>query len=498
METNGTGSMPAGGIIAGRRDFMAAGVGFVATLILNGCGGSDIRSSSSSSAQENATVPIGANASNPSAPFYVDLTGLDLTTQPSTRTARAPSYPTGATTLETGQLPPINATGNFIVGSTRTNAPETVEQPGVPKGHEVTFTMTSADSTFYNPGWVRDETSPDAAVFQAQIAPGDPSNLIITTSHAGRWTRTVNVDIPARYVAGIEAPFTIANDGGLWPSTLYPMLDNLIFQKRIPRHRHPDRKRRAGCAGKRARREYDTVDDTYARFVQEEVLPRVEQNAGVNLTADPEGRSTMGASSGVTAAFSMAWFHPEWFRRVLGYSPSMANQQWPHNPALPGGAWQFHSPYAGTPAGAPATTPLILSQPTKPLRVWFTVGDQDAFYPQAYMADGMHDWTLGAHNFAKALATMNYPYQWIFAINSQHADLTVINQTLPYGIEWLWQGYPVSCSERDSSELSHALPGCRPTTRYLSQRRAVYRIDTYMGLVPGNVTTLFLGDDAFK
>ena len=90
-------------------------------------------------------------------------------------------------------------------------------------------------------------------------------------------------------------------------------------------------------------REYDTVSGIYAQFVEREVLPLVEQNAGVKLTKNPEGRATMGLSSSGAAAFTMAWFHPELYHRVLAYSPTMVNQQWPYDPALRGGAWEYHS-----------------------------------------------------------------------------------------------------------------------------------------------------------
>ena len=36
----------------------------------------------------------------------------------------------------------------------------------------------------------------------------------------------------------------------------------------------------------------------YAEFVEKEVLPRVEKEANVKLTKDPDGRATMGGSSG--------------------------------------------------------------------------------------------------------------------------------------------------------------------------------------------------------
>ena len=45
-------------------------------------------------------------------------------------------------------------------------------------------------------------------------------------------------------------------------------------------------------------REYDTMSGLYAEFIENEVLPLVEKNYGVKLTKDPEGRATMGNSSG--------------------------------------------------------------------------------------------------------------------------------------------------------------------------------------------------------
>ena len=60
--------------------------------------------------------------------------------------------------------------------------------------------------------------------------------------------------------------------------------------------------------------------------------------AGARQAKDPDGRATMGISSSGAAAFTLAWFHPELYHRVLACSPTIVNQQWPHNPALPGGA----------------------------------------------------------------------------------------------------------------------------------------------------------------
>ena len=63
--------------------------------------------------------------------------------------------------------------------------------------------------------------------------------------------------------------------------------------------------------------EYDTMSGTYAEFVETEVLPLVEKQCNVKLTKDPDGRATMGCSSGGRRALIMAWYRPDLYHRVL-------------------------------------------------------------------------------------------------------------------------------------------------------------------------------------
>ena len=409
----------------------------------------------------NAGIPPGANTTDPSAPFYIDTSGLDFKTAPPTRDPNNPNYPP-ATELPDGTLPPSKAEGNFIIGPTHTPAPELTAQEGAPTGKVYSFTMSSNDSTVFNPGLIRDD--PDgclnASVFAGQMAPGDKSNLLVPTAHAGIWTRAVDVYVPPGYVAGTEIPFIVLGDGGphgfFNEKQFFTVLDNLIRGHRVP----PIAAISIGAGGQDAQGserglEYDAVNGAYAEFVENEVLPLAESRANVKLTKSPDGRATMGISSSGAAAFTMAWFHPELYHRVLAYSPTVVNQQWPHNPALPGGAWEYHSPWAGpsvatesvegvnvSKTGAHFGSPLISNSPTKPIRIWFETGDQDLFYPVTPVADGMHDWTLADERFAKVLAGKRYHYQFLFARNAHHVDKATLAQTLPAALEWLWQGYP--------------------------------------------------------
>jgi hypothetical protein len=409
----------------------------------------------------NAGIPPGANTADASAPFYIDTSGLDFRTAPPTRDPKNPNYPP-ATELLDGTLPPIKAEGNYIIGPTHTPASELAAHDGAPTGKVYSFTMSSNDSTVFNPGLIRDD--PDgclnASVFTGQTAPGDKSNLLVPTAHAGVWTRAVDVYVPAGYAAGTEAPFIVLGDGGSHgffnEKQFFTILDNLIRDHRVP----PIAAISIGAGGQDAQGserglEYDAVSGAYAEFVENEVLPLVESHANIKLTKNPEGRATMGISSSGAAAFTMAWFHPELYHRVLAYSPTVVNQQWPHNPALPGGAWEYHSPWAGPSVANQSVegvkvsktethfgSPLIPNSPTKPIRIWFETGDRDLFYPVTPVADGMHDWVLADERFARVLADKGYHYQFLFARNAQHVDKATVAQTLPAALEWLWQGYP--------------------------------------------------------
>lgn len=409
----------------------------------------------------NASVPAGANTTDPQAPFFIDTSGLDLKTAPPTRDPHNPNYPQ-ATELPDGQLPSINSDGNYIIGATHQASPETLTQAGVPHGTVHTFIMDSADSVIYRPGMIRDDLPGcrNSAVNTASTAPGDKSDLLVPASHAGSWRREVDVYVPADYVPGTAAPFIVYGDGGphgfFKAQKLFNVLDNLIHAHRLP----PMIAIGIGAGGQDAQgaergREYDAVSGTYAQWVEQEVLPRVEQNAHVQLTKDPDGRATMGISSSAAAAFTMAWFRPDLYHRVLGYSPTMVNQQWPHDTALPGGAWQYHSAWPGpvkqnltvsgiavTPASGSNGAPLIPNAPRKPIRYWFEAGDHDLFYPVAPLADGMHDWTAANENMARVLAAKGYHYQYVFARNAGHVDQSTVEQTLPEALEWLWKDYP--------------------------------------------------------
>jgi enterochelin esterase-like enzyme len=323
-----------------------------------------------------------------------------------------------------GANPPVDADGDFVIGPDYVRAPEYTPATGVPKGVMCNFVMKSEDSKFY-PGITK-------------APPGGPPNftppdLTKVQTYPKPYERKVAVYVPSQYVSGTFAPVIVTQDG---PEVGLPdVLDNLIHQRRVPAMVAVMIQNGGGDAqGSERGLEYDTVSGRYAEFVEAEVLPLAEKTCSVAFTQDPEGRAAMGRSSGGVAAFSMAWFHPELYRRVITYSGTYVNQQSPTDPDLPHGAWEYHER-------------LIPQSPRKPIRLWMQVGDRDLLNPNS-LRDGMHDWVEANNRMAMVLKAKGYHYQYVFSLDAGHSDRIVREQTMPQALEWVWKGYLPVKNER--------------------------------------------------
>ena len=343
---------------------------------------------------------------------------------PPTRPPDGPGAPKFTAISGADANAPIDANGDFAIGPDYRPAPELNLLDGVPQGRVQQFVMDSKDSKFY-PGVARD-------VF-GTVDPKNPKTLIIDT-HAQPYQRTITVYVPAQYARGTKAPFMVTHDGPKLdsPDAVLPrILDNLIAQKRVPAMiAVMIQNGGADAQGSQRGLEYDTMSGKFAEFIEAEVLPAVEKNYGVTLTRKADGRAVMGCSSGAAAALSMAWYHPEWYHRVISYSGTYVNQQWPFNPETPGGAWGYHES-------------IIPNANPKPIRIWMHVGDRDLLNPNV-MRDDMHDWVAANHRMAKVLKAKGYQYQYVYALDSGHCDRKVRDQTLPQALEWVWRGYPIA------------------------------------------------------
>ena len=249
-----------------------------------------------------------------------------------TRDPQTPGY-VAATMLPDGAVPPAGAIGNFVLGPTHPPAPEMTGE-----GRRSRRERSTPSPWIRRPArFIRASRACQGS--RATADPTDPAKRIVNSGPAP-YTRRVAVYVPQQYVAGTIAPLLVGADGP--DQLLFTALDNLIAQKRVPPMIAISIGNGSGDAqGSQRGLEYDTMSGRYAEFVETEVLPLVEKQYNVQLTKDPDARATMGCSSGGSAALAMAWYRTDLYHRVLTYSGTYVNQQWPYNPETPGGAWDF-------------------------------------------------------------------------------------------------------------------------------------------------------------
>jgi hypothetical protein len=288
------------------------------------------------------------------------------------------------------------------MGPPWTNAVELTPRDGVPKGTIYTFVMDSTDSKIY-PG----------------IAKSAPGQVV-------PYHRHVTVYVPSQYVPGTKSPFLISQDS-MGRGEIPTILDNMIADHRLPSMVAIMIDSGGGDAqGSQRGLEYDTMSGKYAEYVETEVLPRITRDYHVEFSKDPNARMTMGGSSGGACALSMAWYHPDLYHRVLTYSGTYVNQQSPYNAETPHGAWEYHEH-------------LIKKEGRKPIRLWMEVGARD-LRPDDPEAT-LHNWPYANYRMAQELKAKGYHYQFVWAKEAYHVDGSVVRETLPAALEWVWKGY---------------------------------------------------------
>ena len=316
--------------------------------------------------------------------------------------------------------PGAGGDGKFTIGPDYQIDPDLADR-GNPKGQSFEFSMGLADSKIFR---------------------GDDSTLQ-PEKKAVRKERKIFVYVPAAYHDGTRAPILVIHDGPGPLGLVRNALDNLTISK-DPKRKLPAfiaiAVENGGNDGKKSERglEYDTMSDRLARFIHDEVLAAVLTNGEIksafpklSFTKNPWGRAVMGCSSGGAAALSMAWFRPDWFRRVIAYSGTFVDQQdddAPEEAKYPLGAWEYHSGMK-----------LIENSARKPLRIFTHVSENDLRPKDP--EETHHNWVMAGERTAAALAAKGYHHRFVFSLGSSHCDRRVFEQTLAETLVWLWRGY---------------------------------------------------------
>ncbi len=227
-------------------------------------------------------------------------------------------------------------------------------------------------------------------------------------------SREVDIFIPAQYVAGTEVPFMVIQDGVEQLTDFHTniVLENLINQKRLPVIaalfvNRPDN-------GPERSLEYDCLDDDYARFIATDILPAVQKrHPTLNLTSNPDGRGSLGKSSGGPAAFTLGWRHPDLYRRIVTLNGSFVS-------------------LCRDGSGANTYPALVqMTDPPKPLRVYMFSGSNDN--------PGFAD---GNQALADALQAKGYAWRYVYGQGSSHAN-NFAASLVTEALLWTWAGYPL-------------------------------------------------------
>ncbi len=293
-------------------------------------------------------------------------------------------------------------------------------------------------------------------------------------------THAYSVYVPAQYDEAKRACVMVFLDGDDFVHTRGEMrvptvFDNLIYKGEIPVmigiFINPGRRESGGSI---RTEQYVAVNDTYARFLQEEILPEVGKD--YNLVDNASGRAVCGMSDGGVGSFTVAWERPDVFSKLMSHIGSYVR--------VPGGA---EYPYRiRKTRGNP-----------KPLRVYIEGNENDL-----NILEG--NWTQGNLAMESALLFARYDYR--FEMGAGGHDLAHGGAVFPDALRWIWRDYPGVKGAGDAPDLDAVIGQWDVTTNTLGEvTHSVLTISAEDGALSGmlkdeknrefEVTAIRLKDD---
>lgn len=239
--------------------------------------------------------------------------------------------------------------------------------------------------------------------------------------------------LPPAFDKAVSYPLIVFQDGGgavnVKGQFRAPVvLDNLIHKKEVPPmvglFINPGSvpPSAPGGNGRSTRSyEYDTPNDTYAKFLIDEMLPELAKHA--SISAKPEDRAIAGVSSGGICAFTVAWFRPDQFRKVITGIGSFTNIQ--------GGTW-----YPGA----------IRKTQRKPLRIFLQENRKDL--------DNVHgSWPIANQDMVAALTFAGYDLKTVWGEGGHSGKH--LGAILPDALRWTWR--PAEPAPKPTPEVKNDL-----------------------------------------
>lgn len=232
--------------------------------------------------------------------------------------------------------------------------------------------------------------------------------------------REILVYVPQQYDGTKPACLLVCMDGILYDATT--VMDNLIASGEMPvtigvfvnpgvvYDEDGEVVRYNRC------KEFDSTDDTFSNFVENEVLTKVEgmktpSGKVVLLSKDANDRAITGASSGGIAAFSVAWNRPDLYSRVYTTVGTFV--------AMRGG-----NNYSN----------IVRKTEPKPLRIYIQDGWYDVWNPI------FGEWF--EHNLLMESAFNFAGYEIFHKWDRGNHSIKYGTMAFPDAMRWLWKGYP--------------------------------------------------------
>lgn len=244
--------------------------------------------------------------------------------------------------------------------------------------------------------------------------------------------RTITVYVPAEYKADKPACLYVGLDGlGFNVPTVF---DNLIAQHAMPvtiavglspgtvdSARPPENPRFDRSF------EFDSLSDRLARFLQEEVLPAVEQHRTggglpILISDNPNDRAIGGGSTGGIGAFTVAWERPDSFRRVFTAIGTFVGMR---------GGERYYV--------------LVRKTEPKPIRIFM----QDGVHDEWPGGPEMGDWWMSNLTMNRALQFAGYDVRHVWGAGTHNGNQAAA--VFPEAMRWLWRDWPSPIEAGQSS-----------------------------------------------
>ena len=253
------------------------------------------------------------------------------------------------------------------------------------------------------------------------------------------------VYVPEQYTDAEPAAVMVFQDGDFYVNAEGPVraptvFDNLIHSGEMPVtigvFVNPGMKE---IPWDQRSNQYTPLDDTYARFLLEEILPEVGKD--YSLTNAAEGRAIAGMSDGGLASFTVVWERPDAFSKAVSHVGSYTRLQ--------GGS---RYPYLiRKTRGNP-----------KPIRVFLQDGENDI-----NLAEG--NWALANLQMDSALMFARYDYR--FEMGTGGHDLRHGGAIFPDTLRWLWRDYPGVVGAGEPADLAAVVGEWDIVTKVLGEFR---------------------------